>query len=138
MSPIQSLFAALAQLPASLHAQFDPIGTITAVVDGEPRTWYIPGASIEDGGSGEGSEEVSILLLPRAGVYNVMHGMEEGALNATRIDAQRSGGSAFAGTFSGTLVDNEGGGSHGYGFPACDDPALPVRRRPLPFLHPAF
>lgn len=162
--------ALLALSPVSLHAQFDPIGTITAIVDGEPHTWYIPGATIEDGGSGamwvmldedsgtaviggfdsrdiqfgrdpdtghpavsgggsqislsfgfplgtsskhyalpgEDSEAVSILLLPQAGSYNVMHGMEEGTLNATRIDARRSGASAFAGTFSGTLVDNDG------------------------------
>lgn len=176
MSPIRSLYAALllALLPASVQAQFDPIGTITAVVDGEPRTWYIPGETIENGGSGamwmlpdensatavlggfesrdirfgrdpetgyptvsgggsqisvsfgfnpgtsskrytlptEDSEDVSVLLLPEAGSYSVMYGMEEGSLNATRIDARRSGTSAFAGTFSGTLVGHDGGVVH--------------------------
>ncbi|MDO8861061.1 hypothetical protein Q6D67_05035 [Haliea sp. E1-2-M8] len=176
MNPIRTLGATLllALLPASLHAQFDPIGTITAVVDGEPRTWHIPGATIEDGGSGamwmmlddksgtavlggfdsrdirfgrdpdtgypsvsgsgsqisisfgftpgtssnrytlpaQGSEEASILLLPQAGVYNVMYDMDEGTLDASRIDASRSGPSAFAGSFSGTLVDKDGAVVH--------------------------
>ena len=173
MKPIQSLCGALMLTivpAASVLAQFDPIGTITALVDGEPRTWYIPGETSEGSGSGamwmlpdehsgtvvlggfdsrdirferhpdtgyptvsgsgsqisvsfgfrpgsssqrhnlpgKGREEVSILLLPRAGVYNVMYGMNEGSLEATLIDARQSGHSAFAGTFSGTLVNNEG------------------------------
>ncbi len=177
MNPIRSLCAALVLTiapTASLHAQFDPIGTITALVDGEPRTWYIPGETSEDSGSGamwmqpdegsgtvvlggfdsrdirferhpdtgyptvsgsgsqisvsfgfrpgassqrhdlpgKGREEVSILLLPRAGIYNIMYGMDEGSLEATLIDARKSGHSAFAGTFSGNLVNNEGAVIH--------------------------
>ncbi len=177
MNPVRSLGAALvlALTPsASLYADFDPIGTITATVDGEPRTWYIPGEVTGDGGSGAiwmmldegsgtvvlggfdsrdvsfgrdpdtgypsvsgdgsqisvsfgfasgvsskrytlpatGDDEASILLLPQAGVYKTMYGMEEGTLNATRIEASRIGPSAFAGTFSGTLVGPEGAVIH--------------------------
>lgn len=48
---------ALTTLPAMLlalaaHAEFEPVGTVTALVDGEQRTWYIPGDETGDGGSG--------------------------------------------------------------------------------------
>lgn len=36
----------------SVQAEFKPVGTITALVDGEQRTWFIPGDETGDGGSG--------------------------------------------------------------------------------------
>ena len=50
-------FSLVAALPALLlalvaHAEFEPVGTITARVDGEARTWFIPGDVTGDGGSG--------------------------------------------------------------------------------------
>ena len=165
-------FVALPLLLAGMlaRAEFDPIGSITATVDGVERTWYIPGETGTDGGSGamwmevepgtgtavlggfesrsvtfgrdaqtgapvvsgegsqislsfqfaqgvqslqaklpgNGDDQVSLLLLPTAGSYAVMHSMEEGHLNVTTLRANRSGDSSFSGEFHGVLMDRDG------------------------------
>lgn len=42
---------ALAPLPVASHAQFEPIGTIEATIDGKAMTWHVPGRSAGDDGS---------------------------------------------------------------------------------------
>lgn len=53
MRPL-TYITALSLLLLSLFARadFDPIGTLTATLDGQERTWYIPGDETGDGGSG--------------------------------------------------------------------------------------
>lgn len=164
---------AIALLFSTLPARADneTIGSIEAVVDGQPRSWHIiavdgkvagTGAlwmipSHGDGGtalavlggfestdivvgqdpetgtptvSAEGSQisinfefplgasstEVtvpgpgtgSVLLMPTAGNYSVMHSMEEGTISVTRIEAEKTGASRFEGTFSGRLSNRDG------------------------------
>ena len=39
-------------LSAASHAQFEPIGTIEATVDGKAMTWHVPGRNADDGSAG--------------------------------------------------------------------------------------
>jgi hypothetical protein len=55
-----------------------------------------------------GPSEASILFMPAVGNYAVMHGMDEGEVSVSLIEARKTGSSRFEGTFSGRLVDGAG------------------------------
>lgn len=61
MRPLTHLTAlSLMLLSLFARADFEPIGTLTATVDGQERTWYIPGDETGDGGSGAIWMEVEV------------------------------------------------------------------------------
>jgi hypothetical protein len=56
----------------------------------------------------QGAGDASVLLMPTVGDYAVMHGMDEGTISVSLIEANKIGPSRFEGKFSGQLVDRDG------------------------------
>lgn len=172
MNTLQRLLTALllGLFSAASHAQFEPIGTIEATIDGTTMTWYVPGRDTGDGSAGamwmsmqpgagkaviggyesrdtkfgrdpatgkptvsgkgsqviisfdfpeeassarfdlpaKGAQDVSVWVLPAIGDHAGMQVLQTGRLSVSRIEARRSGGSRFDGSFSGTISDRAG------------------------------